>query len=61
MPRQATLYGPGHYTMSVIERNYRELEVEQSFSLALFAPDDLAGLRITGEVSLTRNSARVRF
>ncbi len=32
-----------------IERNYRELEVEHSFSLALFAPDDLAGLRMGGE------------
>ena len=32
-----------------IERNYRELEVEHSFSLAQFAPDDLATLRIEGE------------
>jgi hypothetical protein len=32
-----------------IERNYRELEVEHSFSLAQFAPDNLATLRVTGE------------
>jgi hypothetical protein len=34
-----------------IESNYRELEIEQSFSLAQFAPDALAGLRLTGECS----------
>ncbi len=32
-----------------MERNYRELEVEHSFSLAQFAPDGLADLRLTGE------------
>ncbi|MEO8552007.1 MAG: hypothetical protein ABI678_18650, partial [Kofleriaceae bacterium] len=32
-----------------IESNYRELEVEHSFSLAQFVPDELAALRITGE------------
>lgn len=30
------------------EKNYRQLEVEQSFSLAQFAPDQLAKLRLTG-------------
>jgi hypothetical protein len=32
-----------------IERNYRELEVEHSFSLAQFAPEALDTLRLTGE------------
>ena len=32
-----------------IEKNYRQLEVEQSFSLAQFAPNDLEKLRLTGE------------
>ena len=32
-----------------IETNYRQLEVEQSFSLAQLAPDRLAALRNTGE------------
>ncbi len=31
-----------------IERNHRELEVEHAFSLAQFAPDALASLRLTG-------------
>ena len=31
-----------------IESNYRELEVEHSFSMAQFAPDALADLRLTG-------------
>jgi hypothetical protein len=31
-----------------IEKNYRQLEVEQSFSLAQFAPDLLVKLRLTG-------------
>jgi len=32
-----------------IETNYRQLEVEQSFSLGQLAPDQLATLRLTGE------------
>jgi hypothetical protein len=32
-----------------IEKNYRQLEIEQSFSLAQFAPGLLAELRLTGE------------
>jgi len=34
-----------------IEGNYRQLEVDQSFSLAQFAPESLAALRSTGECS----------
>ncbi|MGI9065930.1 MAG: hypothetical protein ACR2HX_05935 [Pyrinomonadaceae bacterium] len=32
-----------------IQKNYRQLEVEQSFSLAQFEPDMLVKLRLTGE------------
>jgi len=35
-----------------IERNYRELEVQHSFSLAQFAPDDLGLLRVAGECEI---------
>jgi hypothetical protein len=34
-----------------IETNCRQLEIEQSFSLAQLAPDELATLRLTGECS----------
>ncbi|HEV7759368.1 MAG TPA: hypothetical protein VGO78_10275, partial [Acidimicrobiales bacterium] len=34
-----------------IERNFRQLEVDQGFSLAQFAPDALASLQLTGECS----------
>jgi hypothetical protein len=36
-----------------IEKNYRQLEVEQSFSLAQVAPDLLVQLRLTGECEFT--------
>jgi len=34
-----------------VERNHRQLEVDQSFSLAQFAPEALATLQLTGECS----------
>jgi hypothetical protein len=36
-----------------IEKNYRQLEIEQSFSLAQIAPDLLVQLRLTGECEFT--------
>ena len=36
-----------------VENNYRQLEVEQSFSLALFERDVLAQLRLSGECSFS--------
>jgi hypothetical protein len=36
-----------------VERNRRQLEVAHSFSLAQFAPDRLAELRVTGECTVT--------
>ncbi len=39
--------------LQYIEKNYRQLEVEQSFSLAQFAPKELASLRMGGECAFT--------
>jgi hypothetical protein len=36
-----------------VEKNYRQLEIEQAFSLAQFAPNDLATLRLTGECTFS--------